>query len=277
MVTVENLMNAWQQFKQGKRKRRDIQYFERRVEDLVFQLSEDLVSQRYQHGQYQHFYVFDPQKRYISKACVRDRLVHQMLYETLSRVFDKTFFDHSFSCRAGKGTHKGIEQLHKILRKVSKNGKQACFSLKMDVQRFFDSVDHNILKELLRKRLKDHRMLHLIDQVIDSFHHLNTDGRPVGLPLGNVTSQIFANVYLHELDQFVKHTLRQQFYLRYCDDLIFVAHDKEELQALVTPIRTFLAQRLKLTVHPKKIILSKQDADSGIAAVAGISIYRLTE
>jgi RNA-directed DNA polymerase len=255
MVSIETLMLAWNHFKRGKKHREDIQYFERYVEDFIFELHDDLATLCYQHGPYQHFYVFDPQKRYISKACVRDRLVHQLLYTTLSEVFDKTFFFHSFSCRVGKGTHAGVDQLHKILRKVSNNGKQACFTLKMDVKRFFHSVDHCLLKDLLRQRIQDQRVLHIADCIIDSFSS-QTDRHAVGLPLGNVTSQIFANVYLHALDDFVKHTLRQEYYLRYCDDFIIVAHDKGKLIALIEPIRNFLAQTLRLTLHPQKIVLS---------------------
>ena len=256
MVAVENLFLAWGHFKRGKRQRKDIQYFERYIEDCIFDLHEDLVTLRYQHGRYQHFHVFDPQKRYISKACVRDRLVHQMLYATLTEVFDPTFIFHSFSCRVGKGTHAGVNQLHKILRRVSHNGTRSCFALKMDVQRFFDSVDHDLLKSLLRQRVQDHRVLCITDRVIDSFRSQLDPPRNVGLPLGNVTSQIFANVYLHPLDHFVKHTLRQKYYLRYCDDFMIVAHEKSQLTALMEPISDFLAQQLRLTLHPKKIILS---------------------
>jgi RNA-directed DNA polymerase len=256
MVAVENLLLAWRHFKRGKRQRKDIQYFERYVEDFIFDLHEDLATLSYQHGGYQHFHVFDPQKRYISKACVRDRLVHQMLYAVLTEVFDQTFVFHSFSCRVDKGTHAGVHELQKILRKVSRNGKQACFALKMDVQRFFDSVNHDILKSLLRKRIQDHRVLCIIDRVIDSFGSQPDHIRNIGLPLGNVTSQIFANVYLHPLDDFVKHTLQQKYYLRYCDDFIIVAHEKSQLTALIEPIGNFLAQKLLLTLHPKKIILS---------------------
>ena len=256
MVHIKNILNAWYEFRKGKRQRKDVQHFERYMENYIFQLQEELIDLRYQHGAYQHFYVFDPQKRYISKACVRDRLVHQMLYTTLSQVFDKKFFFHSFSCRLGKGTHAGVDQLHKAIRKVSRNGKQACFALKMDIQRFFDSVDHEILKEFLKKHIQDERLLQLTHIVIDSFRRQEATARNVGLPLGNVTSQLFANVYLHALDYFVKHTLRQPYYLRYCDDFILIAHDKTQLTTLIEPIRTFLTQTLCLTLHPKKIILS---------------------
>ena len=243
-------MLAWKDFRQGKRKRKDIQHFERYLEDFIFQLHQDLTSLDYQHSPYQHFYVFDPQKRYINKACVKDRLVHHALYTTLSRVLDKTFFDHSFSCRVGKGTHAGVQQLHRAIRKVSRNGKQACFALKMDVQRFFDSIDHHILKRLLQKRILDTRLLHLIDCVIDSFHHQSVRDRSVGLPLGNVTSQLFANVYLHELDHFVKHTLRQKYYLRYCDDFIIVAHHKDELLALIRAYSDFSCSHVTPHITP---------------------------
>ena len=126
----------------------------------------------------------------------------------------------------------------------------------MDVQQFFDSVDHNILKGLLHKRVQDQRVLCIADCIIDSFGRQSDHQQSIGLPLGNVTSQLFANVYLHELDNFVKHTLRQKYYLRYCDDFIIVTHDKKQLTALIEPIRAFLTQALGLTLHPKKIILS---------------------
>jgi len=162
-------------------------------------LHKDLVSFQYRHSTYEHFYVFDPKERYISKACVRDRLVHQMLYSTLTDVFDKTFIFHSFSCRLGKGIHTGLQQLQKVLRKVSLSGHRDCFALKMDIRRFFDSVEHKTLKRLIKKRVKEEKDVKLVDMVIDSFAVQREDARAVGLPLGNVTSQLFANanVYLH--------------------------------------------------------------------------------
>lgn len=217
MVSVENLFFCWDQFKRGKKKRKDIQQFEVYLEDFIFELHEELIAGRYQHNPYKKFYVFDPKERHISKACVRDRLVHQMLYATLSKIFDPTFIEHSLSCRSGKGTHKGITHLNQFLRKISQNGAKQCFFLKMDIQRFFDSVDHVLLKRLIRKRIRDKRVLTLVDKIIDSFVFQEIDGRKIGIPLGNVTSQLFANIYLHELDLFVKETLRKKFYLRFCD------------------------------------------------------------
>lgn len=255
MVRVENLMHSWKRFKRGKQTRKDVQYFERYREEFIYKLHKDLCTGQYQHDVYAHFYTFDPQKRFLSKACVRDRLVHQMLYDALVAVFDKGFIFHSFSCRVGKGTHQGIHYLHRSLRQVSASGKRPCFALKMDIRRFFDSVDHQILKQLIAKRVQDQRLLALIGIVIDSFTSAAATERAVGLPLGNVTSQLFANIYLHELDDFVKQTLREKHYLRYCDDFVLVAPQRGQLEALIQPIETFLQERLRLTLHPKKIIL----------------------
>lgn len=123
----------------------------------------------------------------------------------------------------------------------------------MDIQRFFDTLDHTILNSLLYKQIQDKRVLCIVERVIDSFK--SQPDPNIGLPLGNVTSQLFANIYLHTLDDFVKHTLRQKYYLRYCDDFILVAHDKSQLEVCIEPIRTFLAQTLRLTLHSKKIVL----------------------
>jgi retron-type reverse transcriptase len=195
------------------------QCFERHLEDNIFQLHEDLVTSRYQHGPYSQFHVFDPKERHISKASVRDRLVHQLIYSALTKIWDKKFIFHSFSCRQRKGTHLGITHLQRMMRKVSSNGKKSCFALKMDIRRFFDAMDHRILKQLIRKHISEQKILNLIEFIIDSFQ-VGLSSK--GLPLGNVTSQLFANIYLHELDHFVKHVLRFHYYLRYCDDFILL-------------------------------------------------------
>ena len=257
MVSIENLFLSWDYFKQNKRRRKDIQHFERNLEDFIFDLHKDLVSSHYKHSPYEKFYVFDPKERSISKASVKDRLVHQMVYSTLTEVFDKTFIFYSFPCRRGKGTHAGIEELHKILRKVSLNGARPCFALKMDIKRFFDSIDHQTLKFLIRKKVKDDKLLKLVDLIIDSFMIKKTQRGNIGLPLGNVTSQLFANIYLHELDDFVKQKLHQKYYLRYSDDFIIISHQKSELTALIPIIQNFLKETLFLELHPKKIIIKK--------------------
>lgn len=220
-------------------------------------MEEDLQTFSYQHGPYHTFNVCDPKERSISKACVRDRLVHEMLHSTLTYVFDKRFIFHSFSSRIGKGTHQGILQLKKMIRKVSLNGTLPCYCLKMDIFRFFDTINHAILKKLIRKNIRDEKALGLIDLVIDSFKISEGPSGNVGIPLGNVTSQFFSNLYLHELDMFVKHVLKEKYYLRYCDDFLILGNDEALLKSLISPIQEFLKNQLQLQLHPKKIILKK--------------------
>lgn len=255
MTSLEHLFQSWDQFKRGKRKRKDIQIFERNLEDHIFQLHHELLTFQYEAGSYDHFYVTDPKQRHISKAQVRDRLVHQMVYDILSPIFDKKFIFHSLSSRLGKGTHIGISQLQRMIRKVSQNGKTPCYGLKMDIRRFFDTIDHQILKVLIRKTIDDEKTLKIVDIIIDSFRV--KEGQDVGIPLGNVTSQLFANIYLHELDDFIKQTLRERHYLRYCDDFIILSTDEGHLNSLIFSIQKFLTKTLKLELHPKKVIIRK--------------------
>ncbi len=254
MTSLSHLFHSWNHFKRGKHKRKDIQDFERHLEDQIFNLQDDLVTLRYRHDRYDQFYVNDPKQRQISKATVKDRLVHQAVYSIMSEVFDKKFIFHSLSSRIGKGTHKGVAYLQRMIRKVSANGTRHCYSLKMDVKRFFDSIDHKILKNLIRKNIHDERALKIIDIIIDSFH---VKIRGKGIPLGNVTSQLFANIYLHELDMFIKHTLRERYYLRYCDDFIILSSDEHYLRCVIADTGEFLSKHLQLELHPKKIILRK--------------------
>ncbi len=257
MTSLEHIFLCWDQFKRGKRKRKDVQFFERHLEDNLFQLQQDLKSFQYSHSHYDRFYVTDPKQRHISKATVKDRVVHQIVYNTLTEVLDKKFIFHSLSSRLEKGTHIGVAQLNRMIRKVSCNGTRFCYALKMDIRRFFDTIDHSILKQLLRNSIKDGDVLKTTDMIIDSFRASTGPMESIGIPLGNVTSQLFANVYLHELDHFVKQELKEKYYLRYCDDFIVLSNDKLHLEALIVSIREFLAKNLRLELHPKKVIIRK--------------------
>lgn len=257
MISLEHLFLCWEQFRRGKRKRKDVQDFERHLEDEIFQLHEKLKTETYCHRPYRKFYVFDPKERHISKASIRDRLVHHMVYNTLNAIYEPRFIFHSFSCRLGKGTHVGIKHLNQMLKKSSRNNTRSVYGLKMDVRRFFDTLNHSILKSLLEKQIKDQKVLNLIGLIIDSFKVSSSKQGNRGIPLGNVTSQIFSNIYLHELDHFVKHHLREHFYLRYCDDFMVISEDFEHLKNLISPIAQFLDKKLHLEIHPKKLILRK--------------------
>jgi len=244
---------AWREFKKGKTRKREIQEFEFNLEDNIFRLHQELVNKTYIHGPYQSFYVCDPKLRHIHKATIRDRLVHQALFRVLYQIFDRRFIYDSYSCRLGKGTHRGVKRLEKFILRVSDSYRQPAFALKLDIRKFFDHIDKDILFTLIARKVKDADTLELIKMVIDSFAK-NLDR---SLPLGNVTSQLFANIYLNELDQFIKHNLKQKFYLRYCDDFIILHQSKEYLTNLLVVINDFLKEKLKLQIHPNKIILRK--------------------
>lgn len=169
IVSLENLFLGWKEFRRGKRKKQDVQEFEKHFEDRLFQLHYDLKNKTYRHSYYTSFYITDPKLRHIHKACVKDRIVHHAVYRVLYLIFDKTFIFDSYSCRIGKGTHKAVSRLEKFTRKVSKNYTQPCWALKCDIKVFFDSVDHLILFELIKKKIQDHETLNLIWNIISSF------------------------------------------------------------------------------------------------------------
>jgi len=255
LISIENLFQAWSEFKKGKRKRLDVQIFERNLEDNLFTLHQKLRDKTYRHGNYHSFYVQDPKQRHIHKASVVDRIVHHLLYKYLYELFDKDFIYDSYSCRLNKGTHKAVLRLKKFTRKVSKNYTNTCWGLKLDVKKFFASVDHNILLDLLEKKVNNKDILWLLNQVIESFHV----EKSCGIPLGNLTSQIFANIYMNELDQFIKHTLKVKYYIRYADDFLILSKNRDELCEYINILVYYLKIRLKLKLHPKKIIIRKFD------------------
>jgi len=273
LISVENLFQAWDEFKKGKRKRRDVQIFERHLEYSLFNLQQKLANKTWQHGVYSEFYVNDPKRRHIHKANVNDRIIHHLLHKYLDKIFDKTFISDSYSCRLGKGTHRAVLRLEKFARSASKNYSRNCWSLKLDIKKFFDTVDHGVLLSLVSKRVKGKDIFWLIKKVTDSFH--SNQGFSKGIPLGNLTSQIFANIYLNELDQFVKTRLKAKYYLRYADDFIILDSDIELLYSLISPIKKFLKESLKLELHPNKVILRKLSWGIDFTGYIVLPHYRL--
>lgn len=253
IVSVSNLLAAWNEFKRGKRKKRDIALFELALEENLFALHQELTGRTYAHAPYSGFYVCDPKRRHIHKASVRDRVLHQAMFRVLSPIFEKRFIYDSYSSRVHKGTHAGVLRLAQALRKVSKNWRKPVFALKCDVRKFFDSIDHAVVRELIAHRVVDPQALQLIDLILKSFEKLPAKG----LPLGNVTSQLFANVYLNELDQFMKHELKARHYFRYCDDFVVVGDDRDLLERLILRICHFLSLKLLLELHPNKVEIRK--------------------
>ena len=281
-------MQAWEEFKKGKRKKKGVGEFEFHLEDNLFVLHKRLVDKTYRHGKYSGFYLTDPKLRHIHKAKVIDRVVHHALFMALNPIFEPSFISDSYACRKGYGTHKGFQKLVVYCRKVSKNYTQECWALKSDIKKFFDSVDHKILFEIIAKRIKDKELLWLISEIIESYPNCHPDadlsvsnlisgskmlkqeGTPhtaspqhdegkvcKGIPIGNLTSQLFANIYLNELDQFVKHRLKAKYYLRYADDFVILHENMHVLKKYLKDMNFFLVSNLQLDLHPRKTIFRK--------------------
>lgn len=233
----------------GKKARIDVSEYQKQVVENIRGLHESLTSGSYYHGNYQPFTICDPKTRKIHKATARYRLVHQAIVSAIEPLFEKRFIYDSYSCRLSKGTHAGVRRLGIFLRQASRNNTQKVYVLKCDVRQFFASIDHEILLRLIESKIDDEQTLELLRTIILS--HGTESGK--GIPLGNVTSQLFANIYLHELDWFMKQTLGVKHYLRYCDDFVIVSTDKKYLESLIEPIRIFLKDNLELGLHPHKV------------------------
>ena len=251
IISIENLLVAWKEFLQGKRAKKDVQEFRFNLIDNILQFHEELSSQKYNHGGYYQFRIADPKPRIIHKANGRDRLVHHAIHRLLYPFFDKTFFADSYSCRVGKGTHRALNRFRAMAYKVSKNHTKTCWVLKCDIKKFFDSINHDILLKILKSYIPDQKIIWLLENILNSF-----STKPgFGLPLGNLTSQLFANVYMNQFDQFVKHKLKIKNYVRYADDFVILSQGKERLEKLIPEIQDFLGEKLKLFLHPDKVFL----------------------
>ena len=272
IISPENLLLAWQEFRKGKSKRKDVQEFSFRLMDNIFQLHNDLLTKNYKHGEYEAFRINDPKPRDIHKAAVRDRLVHRAIYRVLYPFLDKVFIADSFSCRNNKGTHRAINKFREFSNIVSKNDTKTCWILKCDIKKFFASIDHNTLVDILRKYIPDNDILWLLEGIINGFYSTKPD---VGLPLGNLTSQLFVNVYMNEFDQFVKHKLKIKYYIRYADDFVLFSENYDWLKAQIIFIKGFLDNELKLTLHPDKIFLKTLYSGLDFLGWVNFSKYRV--
>lgn len=251
IISMDNLLEAWKEFIRGKRNKRDVQEFSFRLMDNIIALHQDLSSRNYRHGGYRAFNISDPKPRNIHKASVRDRLLHHAIYRILYPFFDKTFISDSFSCRKNKGTHKALNRFKAFGHKVSRNDTRTCWVLKCDIRKFFANIDHKILLDILDSRIPDKNIIRLLQEIIESFSI-----KPgVGLPLGNLTSQLLVNVYMDEFDRFVKYELKAKYYIRYADDFVILSADKNRLERLIPLITNFLGEKLRLNLHPQKVII----------------------
>jgi retron-type reverse transcriptase len=251
IISLDNLLVAWKEFRNGKRSRKDVQIFECDLMRNILRLHENLETKSYKHSEYVEFKISDPKPRIIHKATVRDRLLHHALHRVLYPFFEGKFIADSYSCRVNKGSHAALNRFRKFSFKVSKNNTKTAWVLKCDIRKFFASIDHNILISVLKGSILDTNLIWVLSEVINSFNL----GNGKGLPLGNLTSQLFANIYMDKFDKFVKHVLKAKYYIRYADDFVFISNNKNALAELLPKIKKFLWEKLHLELHENKTLL----------------------
>jgi len=262
IVTFENIYSAAKKAWQGKRANKKIASFYFNLENEVILLREELLHGNYRPGPYGTFEIREPKPRQICSSGFRDRVVHHAICNILGPIMDQTLIFDTFACRVGKGNHSAIH------RAQSFSGKSKYF-LKCDIRKYFPSIDHAILKNQLRRILKDPQLLTLLDIIID--HQVPDSPIGKGIPIGNLTSQFFANFYLSPLDHFLRERLAVKHYLRYMDDFIVFADDKAQLHETLDAIRNFLAKNLQLQLKEK--VTKIAPVTEGVAFL-GFRIYK---
>ena len=249
LCSYDNLLLS---FKKARKRKTTLGYvkdFEKNLENNLLGLRSELLFHCYNPKSLVDFIIRDPKTRKISKSDFRDRVVHHALCNIIEHIFEKVFIHDSYANRIGKGVLRAIERFDYFKRIVSKNNTVRSYALKADIKRYFERVDHFILLVILRKKIKDKRLIWLIKKILANSMGKG-DGK--GMPLGNLTSQFFANVYLNELDHFVKHKLNAKYYIRYVDDFVILHHEKELLQNYQYKISQFLKSNLFLDLHDGK-------------------------
>ena len=248
MYSYENLEYAYQRARKGRTQKSYVLEFEKNLKKNLLELQRELQFHSYRPKPLVSFIIHDPKVRTISKSHFRDRIIHHAICRIIEPIFEKSFIYDSYANRLGKGTSNALERFEYFKRKISKNNTRSSYALKADIKRYFETVDQEILLVLIKKKIKDKRILFLIKTVLNNYSITQRKG----MPLGNLTSQFFANVYLHELDLFVKHTLKAKYYLRYVDDFIILENDNQILEQYMKQIQIFLKEKLGLNLHPEK-------------------------
>lgn len=250
IYSFEALHAAYLRASKGKREKGGVQEFEFDLEGNLIALQNELIWGTYRVGKYHQFDVYEPQKRPIAALPFRDRVVQHAIVAVLDPLWERGFIADSYACRKNRGTHRGADRAQAMLRQVKReHGNVVVF--KADIKKYFASITHATLKTLFRKRIACKKTLALLDHIIDSANTLDGCVYGRGVPLGNLTSRLGANLYLHELDLFVKHALREPNYVRYMDDFVIIHHDKAHLQRVRILVEDFLDQHLRLKTNQK--------------------------
>ena len=247
LFDIDNLYLAYKKAKKGKSNKDYVKEFQKDLMNNLAKLRLELFFKTYKPKPLKTFIIRDPKTRKISKSDFRDRVVHHALINILEPIFDRTFIYDSYANRIGKGTLKAIKRLKLFVRKITKNNTRKAYCLKADIKHYFETVNHEILINIIRKRIKDENIINLIKLILENYQQKDT-----GMPLGNLTSQFFANVYLNGLDQFIKNKLRVKYYIRYVDDFIILHEDKNILDSYKNKINIFLKNDLKIELHNGK-------------------------
>ena len=244
-LTYEKLMEAHEKCQKGKKNRLNIIKFNLKKEEYIQWLYEQIKTNKYIHGNYVTFYVLEPKKRKIEAARYIDRVVHRWLVDNfLEPAFLPQFIDTSYACIKGKGMHKAAQDVQNAM-KICKKKYGEYYILKMDVAKYFQSIDKDILMNIVERKIKDKNVFRLIEQTIYS-------GRDEsGIPIGNLSSQLFANLYYNEADQYIKHKLKVKYYFRYMDDSVILMNKKEDIKLVKENIEQFINDKLKLKFNSK--------------------------
>jgi len=261
IISKKNLLESYKKARKGKSKKEYVKEFDSNYPYEISKLYKELKNKTYLPSKLNKFIVRDPKTRTIHSSKFRDRIVHHAIVNILNTIYDKIFICDSFASRKNKGTHNAVKRFEYFVNKVSKNGTLTKkkfnnnsikgFILKADFKHYFDTIDHEVLINILRKKIDDEETINLIKLILYNFE--TEKGK--GLPLGNYTSQFFANIYLNELDYYIKHTLKVRYYIRYVDDFVIVEEDKRKLEYYLEHIKYFLPC-LKLKLHENKTKIS---------------------
>lgn len=267
VVDYDNLYRAYLNARLCKRYRYEVLNFSAHLEDNLVKLQKELIDRTYTLGKYREFYIYEPKKRLIMAQPFKDRVVQWAIYQVLNPVFAQGYITDSYACIKERGTHKAVKRLHYWLRQVGKKPEKYYF-LKLDISKYFYRIDHDVLMGILKRKIHDDDMIFLLDKIVNSSE--TNFGLPPGkspgevkrsdrvsekgMPVGNLSSQMFANLYLNELDQYCKRTLGIHFYVRYMDDVIILHQDKDQLHEWKRIIDTFLKEKLQLDLNEKTCI-----------------------
>ncbi len=261
----ETLLEAYNKSRLGRRYRKEILSFSANLEENLIDLQNHLIYKSYEVGKYYEFYVYDPKKRLIMSLPFRDRVLQWAIYLILNPIFSKSFISDSHGCIKDRGIHSAVKRLQYWLRIVNKKPEKYYY-LKLDISKYYYRIDHDVLLNIIKRKIDDDDLIWLLEKIIKSEDQAfglplgatfsDTDERlyDKGMPIGNLTSQMFANIYLNELDQYVKHELKAKYYIRYMDDMIILHHDKNVLHEYKRLMEEYLNNELKLHLNNKTAI-----------------------